>query len=281
MSDSTPKEKRGKIFSLYNFIPRVLSSIAPLVAIYFIQTLTFVPAMRFMCFLSFASGLMAFLIRLTFLKETLITRNKILKEGMSFQKVYKDALIFIKNNLLYILIVEILFGCALTMNFLAAYYSVYYLGLSEVDWGYIWTVGGIFALASTLPSGVMIDRIGRKPVILFSTLSFMFGSLIFFISPYMTSNIFVLVLIALVATNIGSSIFFIVYNAIVTDMIPLEFRGRVNSVLTLLTGIINSFVALLAGYIYTRFGANIPFLISTIVTLFSITTIIIKIRETK
>lgn len=281
MSDSTPKEKRGKIFSLYNFIPRVLSSIAPLAAIYFIQTLTFVPAMRFMCLLSFTSGLVAFLIRLTFLKETLITRSKILEEGLSFKEVYRDALVFIKNNLLYILIVEILFGCALTMNFLAAYYSVYCLGLSEIDWGYIWTVGGVCALASTLPSGVMIDRIGRKPVILFSTLSFMFGSFIFFVSSYMMNHVFILVLIALVATNIGSSIFFIVYNAIVTDMIPLEFRGRVNSVLTLLTGIVNSFVALLAGYTYARVGANVPFLISTIITLFTITTIVIKIRETK
>ena len=184
MSDSAPKESRGKIFSIYNFIPGIISSVSPFLAIYFVQQYTLVPALRLIYILTFVCGMVAAGVRAIFLKETLITSEKRTAE-FSFWESYKTVLSFIRKNFMYILLIDAIVNVAISMGFLVAYYSVYFLGLSEVDWGFVWIITAMLGLIVTLPSGALIDKIGRKPIILLSTILYLFGDLILFMSPYL------------------------------------------------------------------------------------------------
>jgi len=280
MSDSAPKESRGKIFSIYNFIPGIISSVSPFLAIYFVQQYTLVPALRLIYILTFVCGMVAAGVRAIFLKETLITSEKRTAE-FSFWESYKTVLSFIRKNFMYILLIDAIVNVAISMGFLVAYYSVYFLGLSEVDWGFVWIITAMLGLIVTLPSGALIDKIGRKPIILLSTILYLFGDLILFMSPYLQWNIFIVVTIATGLTTCAASIYFIVINSIVTDVIPLDYRGRANSILGLIINIVGSVATLIAGAVYTILGANVPFLIGAILIFITVIIISIKLKETK
>lgn len=281
MSDSAPKEKRGKIFSLFNFLPSLLSSFSPILAIYFISQYTLVPAIRLVYLLTFVGGLIVFVVRLVFLKETLVKDTVKERINLSFKKAYAKALAFIKKNLLNILTIDIFFNAAVALSFLTAYYSVYFLGISEVDWGYIWIISSFLGLFMTIPMGFLIDKIGRKPVILFATASYLLSTILMFITPYTSYNAFILVLFAMCFDAIGLSSYFIVIQSIITDIVPVALRGRVNSINSLALSITNATVTLIAGAIYSFLGANIPYLVATIMTVLAILMITSKLQETK
>ncbi|RLI62144.1 MAG: hypothetical protein DRO67_07385 [Candidatus Asgardarchaeum californiense] len=281
MSDSTPKEKRGKIFSLYNFLPSIISSFSPFLAIYLISRYTLVPAIRLAYLLTFFSGMTVVVIRAIFLKETLLREESLENKHLSFKEGYKKALSFIKEHLIYLLLIDVIISVAASMSFLTAYYSVYFLGIDEITWGYIYIVSGFLGILVTLPSGFFIDKIGRKPIIIVSAVSQLFGDFLLFITPYITTSPFISTLIAVSLTSIGFSIWFIVINAITTDLTPLEFRGRINSIIGLIINITASITTLAAGAIYSFLGPNIPYLVATITLIFSILLIVLKMPETK
>lgn len=281
MSDSSPKEKRGKIFSLYNFLPSIISSFSPFLAIYFISKYTLVPAVRLMYLLTFISGITVALIRAIFLKETLLKDKSLENLHLSFKEAYMKVLNFVKQNLAYLLLIEVVINVAISMSFLTAYYSVYFLGIDEIAWGYIFIVSSFLGILVTVPSGFFIDKIGRKPVILVSAISYLFGDFLLFITPYVATSPFILTLVAVSLTSIGSSVYFIAINAITTDLIPLELRGRINSIIGLIINTTASLTTLTAGVIYSFIGPNIPYLVATLTTIFSILIIILKIPETK
>ena len=281
MSDSTPKEKRGKIFSLFDFLPKVISCFSPLVAIYFITKYTLVPAVQLIYFLSFISGILVVGIRAIFLKETLLRRKHSESEQISFKEAYKMALNFVKEKIIYLLLIGTIANVTFSMSFLTPIYSVYFLGVTEIQWGYISVLTMFLGIIATIPAGFLIDRIGRKPIFILSELLHLSGVLLLFTAPYMRLSVFMLTLVAVGLTSIGTSIYVISMNTITTDLVPLKLRGRVNSIIGLIISITSSLTTLAAGAIYSFIGPNMPYLVAAIAALFAVLTIILKIPETK
>jgi len=280
-ADSTPKELRGKLFSLYHFLPDIISSFSPLLAIYFISRYTFVPAIRLIYFLCFVSGVTAATIREVFLKETLLRHEVLASKTLKFREAYQTALSFVKEKLLYVVLVDVTANIALSMTFLTSIYSVVFLGVSEIGWGYISSFSHFLALLFLMPFGFLIDKIGRKPILVVSTLSSLSGCFLLFAAPYMAFEPFILVLVTVNLMSIGNFVYFTAITTIITDLVPLELRGRVNSIVGLIINVVSSIVTLVAGLIYSLIGANIPYLIATITMLFAISIILLGLRETK
>ena len=281
MADSAPKKNRGKLFALYNVVPGILSAIAPIFAIYLISAYSLVPAMRLLYFLIFAFGVVVTIIRGLLLKETL-NREKSLNElKTGFWDAYRKALIFIKARVFYLLLVFVVVNTAISMSFLIPYYAVFYLNLSATEWGIIWVTGAVIALFISLPSGFIIDRIGRRPTIIFTLIMYFIGFLLYFVSPVLPYPTFHVILIAETMRQIGQGIFFVVFNTLSADFVPIEFRGRVNSVMWMISDVSGSFISLLAGFIYSVIGAPVPFAISALIILIGGIIALTKISETK
>ncbi|MCD6485094.1 MAG: MFS transporter [Candidatus Odinarchaeota archaeon] len=281
MADSAPKKNRGKLFALYNVVPGVLMAVSPIFAIYLISRYSLVPAMRLIYFLIFAFGVVVTIIRGILLKETL-NREKSLNElKAGFWDAYRKALVFIRARVFYLLIVYVMVNIAISMSFLIPYYAVFYLNLTEMEWGIIWVAGGVIALFISLPSGFIIDKIGRRPTIIFTLVMYFTGFILYFISPVLPYPTFQVILIAETSRQIGQGVFFVVFNTLSADLVPVEFRGRVNSVMRMISDVTGSFIALLAGFIYSAIGAPIPFVISAIIILSGGLVALTKISETK
>ena len=208
-------------------------------------------------------------------KETL--DDKILKFG----EAYRVALHFVKEKLLYVVLVDVTANIALSMTFLTSIYSVVFLGVSEIGWGYISSFSHFLALLFLVPFGFLIDKIGRKPILVISTLFSLFSCFLLFAAPYMVFKPFILALIAVSLMSIGNFVYFTAITTIITDLVPLELRGRVNSIEGLIINVVSSVVTLATGLIYSLIGPNAPYLIATITLLLAISIILLKIRETK
>jgi len=107
------------------------------------------------------------------------------------------------------------------------------------------------------------------------------GFILYFISPVLPYPTFQVILIAETSRQIGQGVFFVVFNTLSADLVPVEFRGRVNSVMRMISDVTGSFIALLAGFIYSAIGAPIPFVISAVIILTGGFIAITKISETK
>ena len=226
-------------------------------------------------------GVTAATIRGVFLKETLLKHEVLASKSLKFREAYQTALSFVKEKLLYVVLVDVTASIALSMTFLTSIYSVVFLGVSEIGWGYISSFSRFLALLFLMPFGFLMDKIGRKPILVVSTISSLSGCSLLFAAPYMTFEPFILVLVAVSLMSIGNFVYFTAITTIITDLVPLELRGRVNSIEGLIINLVSSIATLAAGLIYSLIGSNIPYLIATITLLLAISIILLKLRETK
>jgi len=283
MYDSTPKEKRGKIFGVYNFIPSALAAVSPLFAVYLVSQYSVVPAVRLIFLLMFVGGIFVGLIRATLLRETLVEEMRDQARNISFGHAYKEAIHFIKERYLHVLLVAVLINTATTLSFLVTYYSIYFLKIDYVTWGVIWIIGSIAGVIITIPMGFLVDRIGRRPTLLLSISLLAWAYFLYFSAPYSLLLISVVYVVAMaeIFRNIANYSFSVVYPSLTTDIVPPELRGRVSSVSSLLINLIASAISLIAGIIYMELGANIPFLLSTIILLVTFILATLTVSETK
>ncbi|MGQ4834740.1 MAG: MFS transporter [Candidatus Asgardarchaeia archaeon] len=282
MSDSAPKENRGKIFSLYNFLPGIVSSLSPFLAIYLISKYEFLPAMRITYLLSFLMGVLIGVLRGILLKETLTSYTRRVIHNLGFKEAYKAALNFIKSSdVSIVIVIQVCIIMASSISFLIPYYAVDYLKISEIDWGYVLIVAGAMSIIFSLPVGHLIDWIGRKPVFLLSTSLFLAGYFLFYVNPQGIIMPLWLCTIAYSLISVGNTSFFITMNSITTDLVPPELRGRTNSVVSLISDVLSSFAVILGGLLYSHINPLFPFLVSSILTFVAVLIILLRLRETK
>lgn len=157
IADSTKSEFRGRIYALVNFIPGLISALSPLIAVYLVSLYGLTYAVRLMYTASFLRGIVAIVVRYAFIKETLEGKTR----TFNLIEFYKDALEFVHKELLGILALKFftLVGYALTL--LKAYYVIYFLGLSEEDWGYLIFYNSLVSLP-LFPSWVLHRQSWKK-----------------------------------------------------------------------------------------------------------------------
>jgi len=276
IADSTKIEYRGRTYALINFIPNLLSSFSPLFAVYLISIYNLVFAVRLMYILSFIGGIMAGIIRLLFIRETFEGGIK----TVSLIKSYKDAVLFVKRSLFSIVFLKFFMSAGYALSILKAYYVVYFLNLSSEDWGYFMFLGLLAGFIASIPIGFIVDKIGRKYSLSLSTFLCFSGSILLYIASLEVNLLYFIVLTSIIVYNIGFSGSFSAFPALLMDLTPVDKRGRVNTLMSILEDVIAAFMGLLAGYIYEVYNPRIPFLISAFSYLIGFTIVVFFIRET-
>jgi MFS family permease len=119
----------------------------------------------------------------------------------------------------------------------------------------------IYALSS-YPIGILSDKLGKKNIFIVGLMIF---SAVYFGFAINGNNIIVWVLFALYGIYASSTEG--ISKAWVSDLVPDEFRGSAIGLLTALSSFAIMFGSFLTGILWDIFGSQVPFLISSIVSL--------------
>jgi len=245
LADLTRFESRGRTYALVNFSASLLSAVSPSVAAWLISTHGLVGPMRAIYAASFIAGIVAGIIRWRFIEETLGVRDKV-----SFLDSYREALRFVKNRLMSLLTIELLIAASRSLAILIPYYSVYYLGVSEANWGYAWTIGLVAGLIVSIPSGYLVDRVGRGASLVLSLILQGAGVLPLLLALPNSWGAFCAVLLSTLFSSIGNSMYFVAMPTMRADLVPQEKRGRVESLVELIADFTRAPLSIVAGAVY-------------------------------
>ncbi|MHB9041517.1 MAG: MFS transporter [Melioribacteraceae bacterium] len=119
----------------------------------------------------------------------------------------------------------------------------------------------IYALSS-YPIGIISDKFGKKNIFIFGLIIF---SAVYFGFAINSDNVVVWLLFALYGIYASSTEG--ISKAWVSDLVPDEFRGSAIGLLTALSSFAIMFGSFLTGILWDSFGAQVPFFISSIVSL--------------
>ena len=283
-ADSVPPEKRGVSFAFMGFLSNLVCLPAPLIAAYLVATYGLIEGMRIVYLTVTILGITAAVIRM-FLKETLAKERResyetVRKIGSDFKREYVNALKFIFKKLPGLAIFYMLFNFAFMgiLPFLA-YYAIYFLGLSNETWGYIYFLSQIVYLLVLLPVGFFIDKIGRRKMLMTIVGLTVFGALVYGLAPRASGDTVLYVFAGLSMIMVSNVAFFTSASALEADIVPREKRGRTSAVL----GLVSSFSAAagqsLAGVVYEDVSPRFPFFVAVAVLLAAFAIVLFLIRE--
>jgi len=159
-----------------------------------------------------------------------------------------------ESNVLWLLLVRLLFLGAVTSTSLVLFYFMRTHGLIKAEAAGLVFIGtlvvGIATAAAALPGGRLSDRFGRRPMIWVACAIASIGMLLVSIAPSPW-----LAIAAFVPFGIGTGIFLSVDWALMTDVIPKDTTGRYMGILNAGTAAAGPIFLLVAGQVLDRVGA--------------------------
>jgi len=244
ISTSVDPSEKGKAFGFHRAMDRIGAIGGPLLAILVLSL--FNNNVRLVFLLSFIPGILAlFFIR--FVKETTIERKPV-------SAVHKHSL----RNAPFIifLISNIVFTLGNSSNaFLIL--RAREAGLTILMIPVIWIVYNIFCTMSSPVFGSWSDKIGRKPIIIFS---FLFYSVVYFFFGIANNLWAIWVLFGAYGIYYGLSAG--VFRAYIADLVEPENRATAYGLFNTGIGIALFPASLIMGALWDRFGSKWAFLVS-------------------
>ncbi len=229
MGDSMPPGQRGLGFALEVGIPGALGILSPYIGGYLVDAWGIREAMRFMYQVGFGAAVFVALLRLFKLKETLVVDTKRVSIGdvprflkESYLSVI-DTLKWMPNELKNLTLLSIIhaFFISLAGPFWILFFSDG-LSLSASQWGLLTLVAGGVRMALAIPAGKLMDRYGRRrlmiPMMIVTPLIPLW---------FMFARGFMDLVILMMINGTVNSFLLPGFMSLVADYTPRERRGRV------------------------------------------------------
>ena len=260
VADSLPKEKRGIGFSIINLIASVSTTPAPLLAGYLFTLYGLVPSMRLMYKLVVIGFLAAAFLR-TKLSETIENPEKIdlqemvtsyptsMRESLEVWRLVPQAAF-----VLFLVDIVINFTSGLFTPIMTLY-IVKDLGISELQLSYIMTALPVSMIILAIPSGKLIDKIGKKKPIMAAFVLWA-AAILLLVYGNFTRLIISMVLVGLLMVLANSAI-----SSLEAGLVPKEHRGKVAGSRGFFRLIAAAIGQLTGGWLYDSVNHRIPFLI--------------------
>jgi MFS family permease len=278
VADSVPKEKRGMAFSLINLISSVSTTPAPLLAGILYARMGLVPSMRLGYVVALGGLLVAALIRLR-LKETVEKPEKFnigevaatipfsMRESFGVWRLLpRTAFVFFVANLFSSFAMG-LFQPVITL------YTVNDLGIDPVAFSYIMSALFVTMIIIAIPSGKLIDKIGRKkPLIIagFAAIAWV---------PLLVYGDFWRLILAVTLVGLLIVLFNSAGNTLFADLVPREHRGKANGALGFWSMLTMSAGQITGGWLYDNVNHQLPFWGEAVMMIPSILLIVFFIKE--
>ena len=148
------------------------------------------------------------------------------------------------------------------------------LGHTAAIAGFAVGIFGAGRFITNLPSGILAQKIGRKPILVIGPL---IASIGYFLTGYVDS--IQLILLARLITGFGGGMHFVGASIYLRDMSSLNNRGRILSLQTISILIGQTIGPIIGGYIGELYGFTSPFIFASISLVIAIVLIITTVIE--
>jgi len=225
------------------------------------------------------------IIRLSMLAETISPHNRQSGQQYSLKdlgKLVKDAFkehlqtwLWMPHSALALAAIYILW--AFEFGLVEPYWIVYaeeIIGVTSTQWGIITAAGSAIGIASKiLLVGRLLDKFGRRKILLATTASDVFTYLLF-----IRCGMFVQVLALMIVGSFIWSFYDPTYSSLEADLIPAERRGRVFAAFGAAWSAFTVPASLIGGFVYERVNPELSFIMASvgIVLCFILTALFIK-----
>jgi len=298
MADSLPHEKRGMGFSIINLIMSVSTTPSPILALLLVTTHGSMMGMRMAYTIVLAFFLVAATVRLK-LKETMKNSVRLdLREALSsYPKAFLEGVYVWKvvpRSTFFLFISQLIlrFSFAMIMNLFLVYaFYVLQIGgppdptlapqqdpalqLARERWGYVGIALSVAMIALSIPTGKIIDKIGRKIPLVLSTLLMIPAFLIFVYGNYLT------LYITMILAGFGMILFFSSYQTLLADLVPQLHRGKVTGSINFFSFIFMAIGGITGGLLYDNVSPQSPFLLMPILVILSDLIVVFHVHEPK
>jgi MFS family permease len=227
-ADSLSPEQRGVGFATIWALPGAIGILSPYIAGVLIGFYGIIAAMKYIYASAVVVGIITSLIQLRFLRETTKPKSKISMRNISAitKKSYTNLWETVRwmpksiRSITFVLILSFFF------NSIAGPFWVVYgkfgIGLSEDQWGLILLMSSALSVALTIPAGAIIDRFGKRNSLIAGLAALLLP--VFFFGY---SSTFMEVLVIFIIISIINSFLTPACSALIADIVPRRWRGRV------------------------------------------------------
>jgi len=249
VAESVAKKDRGIAYSLIELTWVVPGFYAPIIFGYLAEILGFSPIFVIILPIEF----LALLILLIFIKETLPVKQKLDFRDMftSLKEIVRPKFRLIR---FYVFAIVITLSWSMQLSiFFGMVYNTYHLTYSQL--GAMYTAACVVKALFQLPAGKIIDKYGRKHVLLLSEIV---GLVV--VTGYLLSQDFQGFLLSYALFGLFSSLFNPAYLAYLSDATPTEERAKTMGDLNALKGLIAFPAPFIGGFLYDQIGFHAPIL---------------------
>jgi len=280
VADLIPDDRRGVGFAVVNILPSIVAVFSPAIGAYIVSLYGLNLGMRYVFLILFIMYIVSAILRYFFLEETLEeARDKI---NVNLKGIFVDSIkamyemwVEAPRNLKVVIFILMLSAIEdpIFLNY-ASLYVFDVVGLSEYEWGILITMYMGLMIMLAYPSGKIVDKYGRRFSLILGYVLIIPG-IILILSPEIPFSIWM----GMAILSIPSSIFNPAFNAIIADLTPKKFRGRVFGMIGNLNIISVVASSPIAGFLY-EVDPKVPFMLILILNLFILALVVKYIRET-
>jgi len=163
----------------------------------------------------------------------------------------------------------------ITLQSMLPLYAGTYLNFSPSQVGLLFSISGAFVFAMIIPSGIIMDKVGRKWATVPST---GLPALAFLLIPFTDSFIQLALMLSLTGICNGLSLGSMSVSTF--DVVPSHARGRLQAARRMIAEMGGTLAPLVGGYLATRFNPGVPFWVYVPILLFAAVYLAMAGRET-
>jgi MFS family permease len=267
IAESLPQKSRGAGFAAYRMVTWMPMIVTSLLGGIVMDYYGVVQGVRLCLIASLICSIISAFLRWKFITETLETTvvkiENVRVQKSSLKDRLRQQLGAIPRSVWILIIVSSLSGFAMRVVFsFMVVYSVEVVGLTKTQWGVIGTVVSLISTVLTVPTGILTDRIGRKPCIIISRILSPLSTLGFTFATNFW-QMCVVRAVGGVARGFGGLVWGVMggpaWQALVADVTPPKSRGKIMGMMGTITGIVSTPASWVGGYMYDNISPNLPF----------------------
>ena len=285
IADSLPENERGAGYGAFRMITSIPRIFSPFMGGMVMDMMGYREGAKIFLIASSIAGIISTYVRSRVITETLVQESRPRKQSV------KELLAQLKPDFKFprtikvMLIVSIIgsFGIRLVMGFISVY-AIDIIGLTNTQLGLVQTTGAVIATSLSFPGGILSDRFGRKPMILISRIVSPFTLLGITLSSTFQQYYLIMCISSIGGALGGGAMGFAggpAWNALITDIVPLEKRATVMGTMSTLTGIVGAPSSLIGGYLWTMFSPQLPFQIAMVLGIICSIIFAVGVKEPK
>jgi MFS family permease len=289
IAESLPRKTRGVGYATYRMVTWMPMIITSMLGGIIMDYYGIIQGMQ-ICFLaSMIVSIFSTFLRWKYLTETLKptiinTKNVKPKKESRKNRLFQE-LSMISRTVWILIVVTALSSFAMRVVFsYIVVYSVDVIGLTKTEWGLIGTGVSIISTVLTLPVGILADRIGRKPCIIFSRILSLLSTLGYTLAINFW-QIYLVRAIGGVAQGFGGLVMGVmggpIWQALIADVTPSKQRGKMMGIMGTISGIASTPASWVGGYMYDNISPKLPFQMSFIFDVIGTLIFVAFIKEPK